>query len=228
MRIVYIYVVILIGAVACSRGNAGNLDSKFSADDNSDAVKIDRTPVSNEKFSPLEYVNWVGDITHGLKRVRAFSNYIYTAQFKPWEYIVCEEQRKEAIPDSVVKKRLKDLNGMQYVDLKIELKEGEGELLKYGLTNPKEYDERIDYFSFGMQKDIKLVEAGDTLSCLLFHFERVYNIAPSATFLLAFPLGKVPKGDKTLVFIDHGFNQGIIKFFFDGRDIKNVPQLETL
>ncbi len=228
MRIIYLLFAILICITGCSRGNANTNSSFTTGDANSDEPNIDRTPVADEKFAPLSFVKWVEDGTHGLRKGRTFDNFIYTAQYKPWPYIICEEQRKEEIPDSIAKKRLKELNGMQYVDLKIELKEGGGELLKYKLQSPKEYESRINYFSFGMQKDIQLIEGGDTLPCLLFHFERVYNVAPYATFLLAFPLGKDTKADKTLVFFDHGFNNGIIKFFFDGRDIKNVPQLETL
>ena len=100
-------------------------------------------------------------------------------------------------------------------------------LLKYDLHSRKEYEDRVNYFAFGMQNDIRLVQGGDTLPCQLFHFERVYDVAPYATFLLAFPLGKDYSSDKTLVLFDHGFNKGILKFFFDGRDIKNVPQVET-
>jgi hypothetical protein len=117
---------------------------------------------------------------------------------------------------------------MQYYNLRIELKDGTGELLKHGATSAADYKGRVNYFAFAMQNDIKLVEGDDTVPCLLFHYERAYDVAPYGTFLLAFPLPKNSKTDRTLIFTDHGFNKGIIKFFYRGADINNQPQLEVI
>lgn len=200
-------------------GGGGYVSGTSTDDDNS---------ITKERMSPGSYVKWVEDEKNGLKEHKVIDDMVYTAQYKPYDYIICEEEKKDVIPDTIVKSELKELNGLQYIDLKIALKSGQGELLKYNLPSTEDYNGRVNYFSFGMQKDIQLIQNGDTLPCVLFHFERIYDIAPYATFLMGFPLGKHPEADKTLQFSDHVFNKGIIKFFFKGKEVKNTPSLETI
>ena len=113
--------------------------------------------------------------------------------------------------------------------MKVEIENTEGEFIRYGNPSAEEYSHRINYCSFQMQKDIFLVEGDDTLACGLFHFERTYDIAPYATFLLGFPLKKEKQNkDKVLVFNDRLFNKGTMRFVFKNEDIKKTPLLKTI
>lgn len=223
MKIIAIYIT-LFSLVACSHMDNNGLAGSGSSDEH----WAEQEKATEQKLSPTDYVAWITDEQHGLKVEKTIDNLVYTAQYKPCNYVICEEERKQEIPDTTVKSKQKELDGMQYIDLKIALKTGQGELLKYNLASVDQYQDRVNYFAFGMQKDIQLVEGRDTLNCLLFHYERVYDLAPYGTFMLGFPLGKEPKGDKTLLIFDHGFNTGIVKLFFDGRGIKYLPQLQTI
>ncbi|HTB06440.1 MAG TPA: hypothetical protein VK806_05750 [Bacteroidia bacterium] len=216
--------ILSLGLLSCTQifsGKGGNIESL-------DGSGGSNSQVNNEKLPPAQYVKWVEDEQNGLKKSKTIDDIIYTAQYKPCQYVVCEEEKKMAIADSTIKQEVSELGGMQYMNLKIELKNGSGEFLRYGISTREEYNERVNYFSFGMQKDVQLVDAGDTLPCLLFHYERLYSIAPYGTFLLAFPKGKNIDGDKTLIIFDHVFNTGIVKLFFKGSDLKNTPQLEAI
>lgn len=180
-------------------------------------------------LSTQDYIAWVRDVDNGLKKEKTIDDLLFSVQYKPYEYIVCLEEKKEALQDSLVKKKTEELSNMQYYDFKISLTEGSGELLKHQITSPQQYDQRINYFAFGMQKDIQLVEGTDTLPCSLYHFERTYDIAPSSTCLLGFPVNtKKSSTEKTLLVYDRTFNKGLLKFTFFTDALKKQPKLKTL
>jgi hypothetical protein len=90
------------------------------------------------------------------------------------------------------------------------------ELLKYGLTDEMEYQNRITYYSFNMNKDIFLVVGTDTLPCVTYQWERGFDLSRKLVFQLVFSAkdwkGKVDGFQ--LVYYDRVFNNGIIKFFY--------------
>lgn len=216
-----LYSILFLCIVSCTRVN---MDS-YNDDTKNNTAPVNMT---NIKLTPGDYVNWVQAKEHGLKKEKTIDDIRYTALYKPSKYVICEEERTNTLADSIVKRKTKELDGMQYYNLKIELKDGTGEFLKHGASSAADYKERVNYFAFAMQNDIKLVEGNDTLPCLLFHFERAYDVVPYGTFLLAFSLPKNSNTDRTLIFDDNGFNKGIIKFFFRAVDINNQPQLEVI
>lgn len=182
-----------------------------------------------ETLEPQEYVAWVQNPENGLKRNKEMNDITFSVQYKPLEYIVCIEERKPEIEDSIVKQKVNELSDMQYFDLRISLNEGAGELLKYKLTSQQQYSQRVDYFAFGMQKDIILVEGKDTIPCALYHFERAYDVTPTSTFLLGFNLSKkVSSENKTLIIYDRTFNKGMIKIAFDKNELEKLPKLKTV
>ncbi|MHB8259768.1 MAG: hypothetical protein ACYDCN_00990 [Bacteroidia bacterium] len=78
-----------------------------------------------------------------------------------------------------------------------------------------------------MEKDIRMVDGMDTLKCVLFHFERAYDVIPYATFLLAFPKSKFPLAEKTFIYNDRVFNKGFIKITYTPEDLSQIPKLKT-
>ncbi|HZK64304.1 MAG TPA: hypothetical protein VFC34_09170 [Puia sp.] len=192
------------------------------------------SPGYNEKnislsLSPSEYVAWVRNIDNGLRKEKTIEDLTFSVQYKPYPYIVCLEEKKNTLADSIVKNRISGLDGMQYFDLKIALNASQGELLKYKAGNSYEYDRRVKYFAFEMQKDIRLLDGTDTLPCALFHFERTYDVAPYSTFLLGFTPGKDARSEeKTLIFYDRTFGKGTVKFTFRNIELTNIPKLKTL
>lgn len=177
---------------------------------------------------PGEYIAWIKDPAHSFYQEKIIRDISFSALYKPYEYIACQEQRTDSIKETTLVKYREELGGMQYFDLRIAISGGTGELLKHQLNSAGDYEKRVDYFAFDMQNDIRLIEAGDTLPCSLFHFERIYDVAPYSSFLLGFPVSGKKSESKTLVFHDKVFNKGIIKFVFNAKNIATLPKLKTL
>lgn len=194
---------------------------------NTDTIESQIGNDKKKSLAPVEFVKWVKDEYHGLKKEKSVGDIIFSAQYKPVEYVICMEEKSMRIADSVVKKKKLELGDMQYIDFKIAINSGQGELLKYELSSASQYEERVNYFSFKMQDDIKLLNGSDTISCALFHFERAYDVAPYSTFVLGFPLRKDKTKNLVLVYHDNIFKKGIIKLEFKNSNIKAIPKLKT-
>jgi hypothetical protein len=210
---------------ACTENKVNeNTDSEKTEEQGLPDVKIARL-----QLEPGEYVRWMQGPENGLKKEKIIDDMIFTVQYKPVEYIICVEERQAQLKGSLVKQRASELSDMQYYDLKITVKNGEGELLKHNLASAGQYNQRANYFAFNMQNDIQLIEGNDTLPCSLFHFERAYDITPSAVFLLGFPVTvHSSEQDKTFIIFDRIFNKGLIKFTYSINKIKNLPRLKTI
>ncbi|MCW3084172.1 MAG: hypothetical protein JWP12_1538 [Bacteroidetes bacterium] len=203
---------------------AGN--GKLSADgSNADLMLNENTPV----LDAAAYVRWMQDPENGLKKEKKIDELTFSVQYKTPEYVTCMELRGRPCTDSVLRKNIGELKDMQYYDLKILLNDGSSELLKYKNTSPQQYNDRVNYFAFGMQNDLALVDGNDTLRCDLYHYERAYDVTPSATMLLGFiKKSNNDKNDKTLIFYDRTFNKGMLKFKFAATGLYNKPKLKTL
>jgi hypothetical protein len=188
----------------------------------SDEIKMVTMPSEN-------YITWVRNPQNGLVKTKTIDDLKFTVQYKPYEYIVCLEERSDKVADTTMKRKVKELDGMQYYDLKILLKTNEGELLKSGINSMEEYDKRVKYFSFGMQNDIQLVDGKDTLPCVMYHFERAYDATPVCTLLLGFNKDNSNAAKpKTLLVYDRTFNKGLLKFTFTEKRLQTLPKLLTL
>src|ERR1019366_9230680 len=44
-----------------------------------------------------EYVKWIQDIKNGFKKEKTIDDITFSVQYKPYEYIVCQEERKEEL-----------------------------------------------------------------------------------------------------------------------------------
>lgn len=179
-----------------------------------------------EGVGAIQYVNWVENPQNGIKVEKQIGDFDFEVQYKPYEYIVLKNKRNTQITKEQMLTEVDSINGLQYYTLKIGLHAGEGDLLKYNLHDVQSYTDRVNYFSFGAQSDIKLVDGNDTLSCALLHFERTYGLTPYINLILAFQkdTSKVPL-DKTLIYDDKMLGVGKIKVTVQGKDIKRVPNL---
>ena len=194
---------------------------------------IQELPLSEEiRKEPMHtdnYINWVRNPQNGLVKIKTIDDLKFIVQYKPYEYIVCLEERSDRVPGTIMRNKVKELEGMQYFDLKILLKKNEGELLKSGINSPEDYDKRVKYFAFGMQNDIQLVDGNDTLPCAMYHFERSYDATPVCTLLLGFKKDNSNAAKpKTLLVYDRTFNKGLLKFTFKENRLHTLPKLLTL
>jgi hypothetical protein len=172
-----------------------------------------------QTLSPSEYVKYIEDESHGLKVSRTIGDVQYAVLYKPSDYMRIRETHSGA--------NIKEEKGdLEYFSLHYSLSDTSGDLLKKDITTPEEYYERVNYMSYGMQNDIRLVEGTDTLSCRLYNFVRSYGLSPAADIVLAFESSASHSG-KTLLIDDNVFGAGMIKIKFEQEDIENIPVLRS-
>lgn len=191
-------------------------------------INDEHISLSNTKTDlPLpEFVKWVGDKENNLSKSKEISEMKYHLSYIPKECMAYLELKDEAYTPEQFNKTLESYKTMTYFNFRIELKDGKGELLKYDLNSPQQYTERINYVSFGMQKDIFLVQEKDTLFPGLYHFERTFDIAPFTTVMIAFDNEKFnPEKEFTIVYNDKLFNKGFIKYNYQPKQLIDLPNL---
>jgi hypothetical protein len=214
MRSVLYIPLLALALAGCRPGGAGAADFSLAQA---------RTA---EVLPPAEFVEWCKDADNGLVKAKRLEDITFSLQYKPAAYVLCTENDSMNAASAELTKEMSELDGLDYYDFTIKLTEGTGELLKYRVGSYHEYDARVNYMSFGMQNDVKLIAGSDTLDCQLFHFERTYDIAPYATLLLAFP--KTAGAGRTFLYEDKLFGKGIVKFTFTKEELGSVPQLQAL
>jgi hypothetical protein len=209
---------------ACSSGNASGI-ADFFKDRKEEGSAVARSNNSSEKLVPAEFMAWVTNKENGLKVEKTIGEFTYTAQYKPLPYVALLDLQKENVSSTELNKKMEEYSGLQYFTLQIST-ESQQELLKKDLTETNEYYSRIQYFSFDMQKDLKLIDGKDTLNCELFHFERVFGLAPYARFVLGFPKTE-HKEDKTLFLDEKIFGSGKIYLTIQAKNNNQLPVVIT-
>ncbi|MCU0359447.1 MAG: hypothetical protein MUF75_01820 [Bacteroidia bacterium] len=196
-----------------------------TGEDNSSRVSGKTEPKKIDTIGfddPEDLVSYVEGNSEVYIRSKTVGDVNYLCRLKPIEYILAKEiKSKEG--KKVTKEDIEDL---QYFDLRIEIEEFGMEFLKYELESPEHYKQRVAYSAFEMQKDIYLVDGMDTLPCVMFHFERSFDVTPFGHFSIAFEnSGNRRFTEKQIVFTDRLFNNGTIKFLFQSEDFTKAPVL---
>lgn len=171
-----------------------------------------------------EYMGWINNAENGLKVVKELKEFKFELFYKPIEYIAINEQRKFDIDTSLYTERLTELKDLQYYTLKIESLSG-SEMMRTGIDSEDEYYQRLQYFNDIAQYDMALIDGNDTLSCVLFHFERNYGVAPYNNIVLGFPRKDGAPSSKTFRFSERVLGVGIVNLKISDKDINNIPEL---
>jgi hypothetical protein len=166
---------------------------------------------------------------NGFCKIKEMEDLTFICQYKSYDYIVCLENKGNTVSVSAKKERLEELKGANYFEFTIKLINNNGELLKHNLSSASDYGKRVQYLAFDMQQDIQIRYGDEALQpCVLFHFERTYDIAPYAKFILGF---KNPEKNKiqdiVVEYNDRVFNKGLIKFTFSKDDFNKIPKIQT-
>jgi hypothetical protein len=161
------------------------------------------------------------------KKIKEIEDIEFGMIYKPLDYMICLEAKTDELKDTTYQTKMSELRDMEYLDLTIASVSRKFELMRYNIVSPKEFDQRIRYYSFEMQKDIKMIVGIDTIPCALYHFERAIDIQSEDHFILGFPKSK-SVSDRTIVLQDKIFGKGIVKFNFSAQTITNLPKVKTI
>jgi len=187
-----------------------------------------------DELEPMEYVRWVENENNGLKVSRQIGEFIFTVQYKPLEYKILQKLKDPGITYDRLEEEKKEIEDMQYFTFTVKVKDSNISPLKYNLENDNDYYGRLEYFSFHIQNDFRLIDGKDTLNCLLHHFERTYELTPENTFVLAFraPQNKSPDEiffeDKTFIYEDKILNTGKVNLIIKAENLNQIPNIKIL
>lgn len=171
---------------------------------------------------PEKLMAFVDDKKNGFIKSKTIGQITYSAILKPTDYLLSQKRLEDQ--DTTLKKS--NFEDLQYFDLRIKIEDFHKEFIKYDLESEQEYQQRVQYCAFNMQQDIKLIDGKDTLSCVLYHYERAFDVVPYGHFVLGFETRKsVLVNTKTIFFYDQLFNNGIIKFTFSPEIMVSEPVL---
>lgn len=172
-----------------------------------------------------EYLQWVESPKNGLKKVKTIKPYFFSVQYKPLEYIIAQEARKETVDTDFFNQRKSDLGDeMLYFNLQIGPASGQTTVLQEVVDTEEEYNRVISYLSFEMQNDLYLLDGLDTIKCSLFHFARDFDLTPNLDFALGFEKRKNKK--LTFVYDDKIFNTATVKIAYSEKDLITSPKLK--
>lgn len=224
MKINLIYIFILIGFLGCTETDPLNNDRLFNKGEANKIIKN----IERIQLMPRDFVSWVRNRDNNLLQTIKHDKIEFSLQYKPKDYVACLEMKKNSLSAKELSEITSELGEYLYFDFTINILNYNNEFLKYNLIDDNQYQEKVKYCAFEMKKDIKLINGNDTLSCVLFHFERAFNIVSQGTFLLAFENLKNKNERVSFVYFDKLFNSGSIKFDFESGCFTKIPQLKTL
>lgn len=162
-----------------------------------------------------EFIAWVKDYENGLHVKQEHEPYVFDLQFQPADFVRLQRNDDNTLPG--------DLKAMQYYTLKIGTN-SQADFLSTGVSNHIEKQQKLYYFSYLFQDNIKLHEEdGEILPCVLYHFERGLN--KESTFVLGFENPKPLSKSASLVVESEEFGSFPVKIKIS-KD--NIPSLKTL
>lgn len=180
-----------------------------------------------QSLGAQEFVEFVVDEDNGLRKEKEINGIRYAVQYQPQEFLQAQKSINKASYTSPDQGQGEE-EALQYFLMRIEALNGASDPIKVGTKGLNEYYERVEYLSFQVANDLKVVEGNDTLACRLAHLERTYNLSPYINLVLAFDKSQNTQGthtEKIFVYNDRIFNAGQLLFRFDSRAIKNLPKL---
>lgn len=196
-----------------------------------DLIIVDK-PVSLEKDEYITSV--IPNSQNGLRSTKTVDGFEFSLSYEPAELMVLKDYDGK-ISEESFEKEVRSRNHFLYFTLRIKNTDSKvTELLQHNLTSADEYTERLKYYSFNVQKDLKLQIAGDTVECCLATYERSYSLSPELTVSLAFPLKEQTadaiekrqlKERLNITFNEKVFNNGMINFSFHPNVVNTIPTL---
>jgi hypothetical protein len=170
-------------------------------------------PIDKKDYKTYNFANqkWKSkSITHTIKSLS------YTATEVPIKYFILKNSPHKNISeiDSIVDANNKE----RIIEVQFEHLD-QVDILRKEYTN-KSYEDAVKHMAFNIEKDFSIVtSSNDTIQCSGAHFERNFKVAPFKRALLYFNNIK-PDDNIQLIYNDHLFGNGIIKFNFIEAPLK--------
>lgn len=179
-----------------------------------------------QAFTPKEYVKWFEKEADLFSRTVIISDYRYTCKLIPWQYKLAKEIEQGVTMQQDADIRRKELDGMYYVDINIDLlNKTSGGVMENDVLSPEDFNARLYYISYRIKDDIFLVSENERRPCSLYLFERNFGLKSSVDISTAFI--KNEKDESITIELDpQVFRTGIINFEYDKSMFNSIPEVK--
>lgn len=186
---------------------------------------VAKAEVPRLRLRPADYVTWMNRDGNKVSSSEQLDGITYSFTFLPQELIALQHLDDTVNLNRKFTDKLHAISEYQYYILSIATPTGQN-ILSYRTENESEREKRSEYYSFAMQRDIKLVEGADTLACTMYHFENSFGVMPYTNLMLGFERRDTiaDKNDKTLFFTDNvtGIQASIV---LKANQMASIPEL---
>lgn len=168
--------------------------------------------------------DWVVESSNGLNQKVENEAFIWEVQYEPLDYMIAKESKGKELTKKEYEAIKERKEGLQYFKIKVQSKTT-GNILNNIPAQQQENEWRLQYFLDEFDKDIILIENGDTLVSSLYHFERNYGALNHNNIIVAFKANK-QVSDKKILFLDRVFGLGLQEITFKKEDLEKIPTLK--
>jgi hypothetical protein len=180
---------------------------------------------SKKQLTIEEYKEFMSEPSNGLTIEKKIGNLSYCLTYLSPELLAADELNGigNSLSDFQKDSIIESYQGAYYFFFEIKSNNGSS-VLNHRLSSPEEEITRISYFSFDFKDQVRCFFDKKEEKCIVFNFNRTYNLNPSLQFLIGFE--KVPfEQDLSVRIEDKIFGNGILKFHFSKNTISSIPQI---
>lgn len=74
---------------------------------------------SEKSLDGESYMSWIKNPDNGLVSKKELKGIVFSTQYKPFDFIILNEEKKYDLPTNIVENRKKELDGMAYYNIRI-------------------------------------------------------------------------------------------------------------
>lgn len=179
---------------------------------------------NKSQISKGELQSYIMDESNGLyKKIEKGTSSIEVI-YKPHDLILEQEIEDKVCSAHHVDSIKNKLNELDYFTLKLST-DGKDQTNRYA-GDPVRFNRVLDYLSFQIGNDVRLVHKTDTIPVHDFMYFQGYGINNASEILLVFKSGlKQKEGSFQFLYQDDFFQAGLNEFEFQTQSIKDIPQM---
>jgi len=104
MKLTGVLLSMLILLVACTSGDKKLHELSPEQLSEVNAGRI--ASFNSDELNPTEYVSWIRNARNGLLQEKTMEELVFTAQYKPYPYIACVEEKKKEITSTSLAQKI--------------------------------------------------------------------------------------------------------------------------
>lgn len=183
----------------------------------------------NNIMSKSEYKRWITNNSKEMEKISAkkeFGDIEVILNYIPAEKRAIREIGSVDKPG--FNEALLEARKFMVYQLRINHKEGL-DILNTESSVYKNYDSRVRYFSYDIQKQITLNIGNQHIPCSLLHFERTFGIGKELLLNLAFDASQIKllNSDPVITWDEDYFGIGKINLSVRKNEINSIPQIKS-